>query len=102
MGLGSRRGTHSSSAIARGNGCSDEELDRGRRCLPSIENDPFPPAPRKAEILQGYKMVEQTQGPPELAQDGVEVSPPKTALVTTNLLKRPPFVFSLFQTPPTP
>src|SRR6266852_6935196 len=97
MGLGSRRGTHSSSAIARGNGCSDEELDRGWRCLPSIENDPFPPAPREAEILQGYKMVEQTQGPPELAQDGAEVSSPKTALVSTKLLKWSPIVFSILQ-----
>src|SRR5260370_8281368 len=42
-------------------------------------------------------MVEQTQGPPELAQDGVEVSSPKTALVSTKLLKWSPIVFSILQ-----
>jgi len=42
-------------------------------------------------------MVEQTQNPPELAQDGAEISPPKTALVSTKLLKWSPIVFSILQ-----
>src|SRR5260370_39771215 len=42
-------------------------------------------------------MVQQTQGPAELAHDGVEISSPKTALVSTKLLMWSPILFSILQ-----
>src|SRR5437879_13902057 len=42
-------------------------------------------------------MVEQTQDPPELAQDGAEISPPKMELVSARLLNWSPIVFTILQ-----
>ncbi len=42
-------------------------------------------------------MVEQTQDPPELAQDDAETSPPKIAPVSTRLLNWSALVFTILQ-----
>jgi len=42
-------------------------------------------------------MVQQTQDPPELAQDGAQISPPKIALVSARLLNWSPIVFTILQ-----
>src|SRR5216117_4351384 len=94
MGLGSGRETHSSSAIARGNGCSDEELDRRWRCLPSIDTIRFPSSEGN-RYPTGIQMVEQTQDPPELAR--AEISPPKMATFSTKLLNWSGIVFAILQ-----